>query len=815
MAGTGVGGNNLLQVVSGDATLTGAVTMTGSIQVGAAGGSTLALDGVIDDGPSTYYLEIINGPTGRTVLGGSNLFGGAVYADTGFIRATNDNAFGDPSNPSTIAVGTGGTLELAGGIVIPSTKGITLASLPVVNSNKVVNLAGDNTIAGPITLINNNQSFDVAGGTTLTVSGAISGSVDFDKNGSGTLILSGTNTNTGHVNVGDGTLIVNGSLATSNSVFVDGVLGGSGTVSAVTISSIGTLSPGNSPGLLSTGSLAFSDSGSTYRVELDGPTAGTQYDQTAVTGTVTLAGATLSLSLGYVPASGTTYTVISNDGSDAVIGTFSGLPEGSLLIVGATTFRISYVSGTGNDVVLTAVDTPTVVGSTSANPSAFGQGVTYSVTVAGAGTPTGSVTLVIDGENVQTVALADGSATFAPVGNMAVGGHTVAFTYSGDAANLPAGGTLAGGQVVNKAATTTVIGATANPSVTGQGVTFTAIVSSAGGTPTGTVTFRNTTTGQTLAVATLDAGGVATFTTSGLAVGTSRIEAEYTGDDNRTGSLAAVDQTVTPVASPPPVVPPSPPVVPPSPPVAPPLLITSVGSQVREFDPMTGQLVRTFTPFPGFAGKVVTATADLNGDGIPDLVVGAGAGGGPHVKVFDGRTGIEIASFYAFAPTFTGGVNVAAGDVNGDGRADLIVAAGPGGGPHVKVFDGITLTEVRSFYAYSPLFTGGVSVAVGDLDGDGRAEIVTGAGAGGGPHVKAFDGRTLDEVRSFLAYDPMFSGGVDVAVRDVNRDGFADILTGAGPGAGPHVKAFDGRTLDVLDSFFADDSSFHGGVYVA
>jgi len=292
-----------------------------------------------------------------------------------------------------------------------------------------------------------------------------------------------------------------------------------------------------------------------------------------------------------------------------------------------------------------------------------------------------------------------------------------------------------------------------------------------------------------------------------------------------------------------------------------------VGSQVREFDPVTGQVVRTFTPFPGFGGKVVTATADLNGDGIPDLVFGAGAGGGPHVKVFDGVSGAEIASFYAFAASFTGGVNVAAGDVNGDGRADLVVAAGPGGGPHVKVFDGlsgaeiasfyaynaafsggvsvavgdldgdgraeivtgagagggphvkafdgITLTEVRSFYAYSPLFTGGVSVAVGDLDGDGRAEIVTGAGAGGSPHVMAFNGQTLTEVQSFFAYDPAFTGGVDVAVRDVNRDGFADIVTGAGPGGGPHVKAFDGRTLDVLDSFFADDSSFLGGVYVA
>lgn len=107
-----------------------------------------------------------------------------------------------------------------------------------------------------------------------------------------------------------------------------------------------------------------------------------------------------------------------------------------------------------------------------------------------------------------------------------------------------------------------------------------------------------------------------------------------------------------------------------------------------------------------------------------------------------------------------------------------------------------------------------MNVAAGDLDGDGRAEIITGAGAGGGPHVKAFNGVTGAEVQSFFAYDPSFGGGVDVAVRDVNRDGFADIVTGAGPGGGPHVKAFDGRTLAELQSFYAADPNFLGGVFV-
>src|SRR6185369_3952103 len=88
---------------------------------------------------------------------------------------------------------------------------------------------------------------------------------------------------------------------------------------------------------------------------------------------------------------------------------------------------------------------------------------------------------------------------------------------------------------------------------------------------------------------------------------------------------------------------------------------------------------------------------------------------GPHVQVFDGVTGMAIAgplaSFYAYEAAFTGGVRVAAGDLNGDGRAELITAAGPGGGPHVRVFDGANGTEILGAYAFDSSMTGGVFVA--------------------------------------------------------------------------------------------------------
>jgi len=239
------------------------------------------------------------------------------------------------------------------------------------------------------------------------------------------------------------------------------------------------------------------------------------------------------------------------------------------------------------------------------------------------------------------------------------------------------------------------------------------------------------------------------------------------------------------------------------------------GSPIVQVFDEKGDSARTITPYdPSFTGGVRVATGDVTGDGIDDIVTAAGAGGGPHVKVFDGATGQEIRSFYAYGADFHGGVSVAVGDVTGDGFADIVTGAGPGGGPHVKVFDGRTGAEVQSFYAYDAAFSGGVSVAAGDVNGDGRADIATGAGAGGGPHVKVFDGATGGTLDSFFAYDANFHGGVSVAVGDVTGDGHADIVTGAGAGGGPHVKVFDGMTATETNSFYAYDPNFHGGVAV-
>jgi Domain of unknown function (DUF4394)/FG-GAP-like repeat/FG-GAP repeat len=237
----------------------------------------------------------------------------------------------------------------------------------------------------------------------------------------------------------------------------------------------------------------------------------------------------------------------------------------------------------------------------------------------------------------------------------------------------------------------------------------------------------------------------------------------------------------------------------------------------------TGFPVFGVSPYPGFTGGVRVAAGDVSGDGVPDLITAAGPGGGPHVRVFDGVSGAQlpgaIGSFFAYGAAFSGGVFVASGDVNGDGFDDVITGADAGGGPHVRAFSGQTGAELVGFLAYDPAFAGGVRVAAADFNLDGRAEIVTGAGAGGGPHVRVFDNMGAPATgigipNSFFAYAPAFAGGVFVSAGDVNGDGRPDIISGAGAGGGPHVKAFSGVDGSTIDSFLAYEPGFTGGVRV-
>jgi len=211
----------------------------------------------------------------------------------------------------------------------------------------------DLVTAGPLAL-------DVDPGGTLVFTRSFNGSGTVRKEGGGTLRCTGTTLNSfvGSFVVNGGTFRVDGSLTDGSFMVNGGVLNGTGTVSSVTMNG-GTLNPGDSPGVFHIqGDLTMS-AGAVFQVELNGPIAGSTYDQLQVDGAVNLGEATLEVQPGYSITPGTAFLILINDGSDPIVGTFAGLPQGAIFQAGGQYFSISYHSGAGNnDVVLTRVNPP-------------------------------------------------------------------------------------------------------------------------------------------------------------------------------------------------------------------------------------------------------------------------------------------------------------------------------------------------------------------------------------------------------------------------------------------------------------------------
>ena len=241
-----------------------------------------------------------------------------------------------------------------------------------------------------------------------------------------------------------------------------------------------------------------------------------------------------------------------------------------------------------------------------------------------------------------------------------------------------------------------------------------------------------------------------------------------------------------------------------------------------------GSVAYTADPFPGVTSGLRVAVGDFNGDGTEDVAVGTGPGVPAEVKVLDpsGNILFDVTPF----ETFTGGVFVAAGDIGDNGKDDLVITPDQGGGPRVLVYSGGNFSLIDSFYGITDSnFRGGARAAVGDINGDGYADVVVAAGYGGGPRVAAWDGKSVAAgnptklFNDFYVFDSSLRNGAYVAVGDVNGDGFGDIIAGAGPGGGPRVTIFNGADLlagqgsnaGVIANFFAGDPNSRGGVVVA
>ena len=188
-----------------------------------------------------------------------------------------------------------------------------------------------------------------------------------------------------------------------------------------------------------------------------------------------------------------------------------------------------------------------------------------------------------------------------------------------------------------------------------------------------------------------------------------------------------------------------------------------------------------------------------------------------NVAAYSGRAtaywnGRSIADFKPYDNLFRGRLNLAV-EVNDDNYLRyLAIGAGAGGGPQVRLFSGSGRLE-SSFFAYDKALRGGVNVALGDLNNDGQLEIITGPGRESEPLIKIFS-LSGDLQASFLAYDRKFSGGVNVTVADVNHDGLEEIITAPASGGGPHVRIFNGQGK-AIGGFFAYDKNWRGGLKIS
>jgi autotransporter-associated beta strand protein len=902
--GTGFNGFGALQSI-GQNTWSGNITVAGTTSLGAGAGSELIVSGQIAQAagiPASSQL-IKTGAGTVVVTKAQTSLNLPISVQEGTLLVQSAGNLGIGTNQVSVSTSVpvnSATLALDGGITI-SNRTLNLDGTGVAGAGALQSISGDNTWGGNVNLAGAMQLAYIGVDTgTLTLSGKINGgSSTLQKTGAGSLIISGIGNNQGSTLVGAGTVYQLGQDNVPVFVNTSGTLTGNGTIGvlSMTAGQNGTATPGtqsSNVAVLTTSGISAQSSVGVFSFDLNtsGTVAGTAFDQLAVNGNVDLLGGpVLTVNLNFTPTvRGNSYTIINNDGSDPVVGTFNGQAEGSLVTVLDTTgnsvsYRISYVGGTGNDVTLTCVGVITTNVLTSSDVdylTDYGQSVTFTSTISAAtGTVTsGTVTYFDQGVSIGQVPVANGVATFTTT-TLSVNGspHVITSTFVGQGIFGDSDSNIIA-QSVNKSTSSIVV--TTNSQIYGTNlpltVTATVTPQYAGGLATGQVQFQidgaiqplqtisSTVTDPTTGATT------ATLVTSISTTGFHTISATYLGDSNIDASAvpsvinqqilptdittlelvssrnpadrlatitftASVNYTVTDPITGNPILDPT---------TGNPIVLPVDSGNVQFYD--NGVLLPNST---GINGVFTCSTSTLAGGrhvitadyvGFPNssttryfssssatiyqavtatsnlVVTGTNEGGGPQVNVYNLLTQ-ETASFFAFAPSFMGGVRVASGDVNGDGINDVVVAAGPGGGPQVNVYDGNTLQLVHSFYAYNAAFDDGIFVAVGDVNGDGYADIITGAGQGGGPHVQVFSGQNYSNIASFFAYNPAFTGGISVASGDVNGDGYSDVVVGAGPGGGPHVLAVSGFQLSqgtevVLASFFAFDPGINRGVFV-
>lgn len=422
-----------LRNVSGNNTITGRVKINGndSSRVEVSAGSKLTISGEVRDSGRDARIHGVlrkSGP-GELVLSGSNTYTGPTLVQAGQVTLKNNNALGGLQSGTTVFGGAvlagsgvrvitdslnlnsgseltalsgsnvtwngavelspfGSRLRAIGNSVLKLTAPLTVSGDLAVTGGLVLNGVTPSFVGGTVTLagatkLSTTPRLAIGGGATLKVTGGLTGTANLTIKadalpGGGAVILAGPGpyTHTGTINLNTGTLEVDATLASSEIITSAGTtLRGTGLIPKVNALA-GTVNPGtNTPGRLRVGQNITLASAATLRTDLSGTVAGSTHDQLRVTGTVNLQNPTLSVKLNFTSAVGNSFRIIDNLGTDAIVGTFAGLPvDGSIFTVTGPggrqqRFAINYHGGDGNDVVITHTNTPTMAPGIAITPA--------------------------------------------------------------------------------------------------------------------------------------------------------------------------------------------------------------------------------------------------------------------------------------------------------------------------------------------------------------------------------------------------------------------------------------------------------------
>jgi hypothetical protein len=240
----------------------------------------------------------------------------------------------------------------------------------------------------------------------------------------------------------------------------------------------------------------------------------------------------------------------------------------------------------------------------------------------------------------------------------------------------------------------------------------------------------------------------------------------------------------------------------------------------KVIDPITGIIQYSFYAYEtSYKGGVQVATADFDLDGTPDIVVAPGLGRKGEVKVYSGAgllalansqgfvsdpSGALLTAFNPDGSSYTNGLYIAVGDIDFDGNPDIVTSRARGTSK-IRVFQntgGAAFSQFSTWQPFGSSVGGGVVVAVADTDGDGLAEVIAAPAAGATANVKVF-GPTGRTIKQFAAFESSFRGGVSLAAADLDGDGNAEIITGAGSNGGSRVRVFDASTGILRSEFKA------------